>query len=184
MEYDAIVAGVEPGGINNAQQVRLLVGYVLRAVPEPMDRQLLAELLQYDGLANFFEVTGAIDELLAKGSIRADGDGRLILSPQGRTAVDEWEFILPYSVKQKAARAATLALTRLKNERENDVEIREEERGCRVVCRVLDGAQVLLEIGLWVPDRAQAEQVRERFLSDPLACYRTTVEQLMEETQK
>ena len=184
MEYDAIVAGVEPGGINNAQQVRLLVGYVLRAVGEPMERRLLAELLQYDGLANYFEVTGAVDELVAKGSLLADGEEKLTLTPQGRNAVDEWEFILPFSVKQKAARAATLALTRLKNERENEVEIREEERGCRVVCRVLDGQQVLMEIGLWVPDRLQAEQVRERFLNDPLSCYRATVENLMEPPQK
>lgn len=184
MEYDALVAGVEPGGINNAQQVRMLVAYVLSALPEPIDRRLLAELLQYEGLANLFEVSGAIDELLGKGSLSVDEAGRLILSPQGRTAVDEWEFILPYSVREKAVRAATLALTRLKNERENEVEIRDEERGCRVICRVLDGKLTLMEVGLWVPDRAQAEQVKERFLNDPLTCYRTTVELLTKEEKK
>ncbi len=184
MEYDALVAGVEPGGINNAQQVRMLVAYVLRALPDPIDGRLLSELLQYHGLANLFEVNGAIDELTEKGSVLADKEGKLTLSPQGRVAVDEWEFILPYSVREKAVRAATLALTRLKNERENEVEIREEEKGCRVVCRVLDGKQVLMEVGLWVPDRAQAEQVKERFLNDPLTCYRTTVELLTKEEQK
>ena len=62
MEYDAIVAGVEPGGINNAQQVRILVGYLLRSVGQPVERRLLPELLQHWGIANFFEVTQAIDE--------------------------------------------------------------------------------------------------------------------------
>ena len=181
MEYDAIVAGVEPGGINNAQQVRLLVGYMLREVPEPMSRQLLPELLQYHGLANFFEVNGAIEELLAKGSIQAVEDVKLVLTEQGKTAIKEWEFILPFSVKQKAVKAVMTALTRLRNQRENRVEILPRDRGLDVVCAVLDGEQTLLELRLWVPDKAQAELVKERFLNDPLACYRSTVEMLMEE---
>ena len=183
MEYDAITAGVEPGGIINAQQVRLLVGYMLREVPEPMGRQLLPELLQYHGLANFFEVNRAIEELLAKGSLQeAEGD-KLILTEQGRTAVNEWEFLLPYSAKQKAVKAVMTALTRLRNQRENRVEIRPRERGLDVVCTVLDGEQALLELRLWVPNKAQAEIVKERFLNDPLSCYRSTVEMLMEEEQ-
>ena len=175
MEYDAIVAGVEPGGINNAQQVRILVGYVLRSVGQPVERRLLPELLQHWGIANFFEVSQAIDELVEKGSLSVNDADELELTERGLVAVDEWEFILPIAAKEKAAKAALAALTRLRTDRENTVEITPLERGFDVVCAVLDGEQKLLEIKLWLPDKLQAEAVKEQFLSDPLKLYSGTV---------
>lgn len=175
MEYDAIVAGVEPGGINNAQQVRILVGYVLRSVGQPLDRHLLPELLQHYGIANFFEVAQAIEELIGKGSLSVNEADELQLTERGLVAVNEWEFILPLSAKEKASKAAITTLTRLRTDRENTVEITPLERGFEVVCSVLDGEQKLLEIKLWLPDKMQAETVKEQFLSDPLKLYSGTV---------
>ena len=126
MEYDAITAGVDPGGINNSQQVRLLVCYMLRSVKDPIDRALLPELIQYYSLANYFEVMQAIDELVDKGSLLLGENGELTLSDKGRSAIDEWEFILPLTVKEKAARAAVTALTKLRTDRENKVDITPE----------------------------------------------------------
>ena len=178
MEYDAIVAGIEPGGINNTQQVRLLVGYILRSVKAPLNRQLLPELLQYYGIANFFEVTQAIEELLSKGSLTLNDADELQLTQRGLTAVNEWEFILPLSAKEKATRAAVSALARLRTDRENRAEIVPAERGFHVVCEVLDGTQKLLEVKLWLPDRAQAETVKAQFLENPLKLYSGTVAML------
>ncbi len=175
MEYDAIVAGVEPGGINNAQQVRILVGYILRSVAQPLERQLLPELLQHYGFANFFEVTQAVEELLSKGSLRLNDADELELTERGLVAVNEWEFILPIAVKEKATRAAISALTRRRTDRENSVEITPAERGFNIICAVLDGEQKLLEIKLWLPDIAQAEAVKAQFLTDPLKLYSGTV---------
>lgn len=171
MEYDAITAGVDPGGINNSQQVRLLVCYMLRSVKDPIDRALLPELIQYYSLANYFEVMQAIDELVDKGSLLLGENGELTLSDKGRSAIDEWEFILPLTVKEKAARAAVTALTKLRTDRENKVDITPEGNGFSVKCRVLDGDRSLLEITLWVPDKAQAEAVKKSFFADPLKVY-------------
>ncbi len=171
MEYDAITAGVDPGGINNSQQARLLVCYTLLSVREPVERQLLPELLQYYGIANYFEIMQAIDELLKKGNVELDAQGRLTLTEQGAEAVNEWEFILPYSVKEKATRAAVSMMTKLRIARENKATVVPSGNGFDVVCAVLDGEQTLLEIKLWVPDRAQAEAVKASFADDPLRVY-------------
>ena len=171
MEYDAITAGVEPGGINNSQQARLLVCYTLRAVKEPVEQQLLPELLQYHSIANFFEIMQAVDELISKGNVVLDSKGRLVLTEQGAELINEWEFVLPLSVKEKAARAAVSMMTKLKIARENKVVITPSGNGFDVACTVLDGEQSLLEIKLWVPDKAQAEAVKASFLDDPLRIY-------------
>ena len=43
---------------------RLLVCYLLKSIDAPMTRQMLNDAMQEDGLANFFEVGQAIEELL------------------------------------------------------------------------------------------------------------------------
>ena len=101
--------------------MRILVGYLLRSVGQPVERRLLPELLQHWGIANFFEVSQAIDELVEKGSLSANDADELELTERGLVAVDEWEFILPIAAKEKAAKAALAALTRLRTDRENTV---------------------------------------------------------------
>ena len=63
------------------------------------------------------------------------------------------------------------ALTKLRTDRENKVDITPEGNGFSVKCRVLDGDRSLLEITLWVPDKAQAEAVKKAFFADPLKVY-------------
>ncbi len=176
MEYDAITAGVDPGGINNSQQVRLLVCYTLRAIKEPVDRQLIPELLQYHALANFFEAMQAIYSLLEKGSLAINTDGLLVLTEQGLTAIEEWEFILPIAVKAKAARAAVSMLNKLRISRENFAEISAADNGFNVLCKVFDGERTLLEVKLWVPDKQQAEAVKAEFINDPAKIYGGIIE--------
>ena len=67
MEFDAFDAGIELGGLRNRDDIRLLVCYLLKSIDAPMTRQMLNDAMQEDGLANFFEVGQAIEELLAEG---------------------------------------------------------------------------------------------------------------------
>ena len=72
MEYDAFDAGIELGGLRSRDDIRLLICYLLKSVDAPMTRQMLNDAMQEDGLANFFEVGQAMEELLKTGNITAD----------------------------------------------------------------------------------------------------------------
>ena len=72
MEFDAFDAGIELGGLRSRDDIRLLICYLLKSIDAPMTRQMLNDSMQEDGLANFFEVGQAIEELLKTGNITAD----------------------------------------------------------------------------------------------------------------
>ena len=72
MDYDAFDAGIELGGLRNRDDIRLLICYLLKSVESPMTRQMLNDAMQEDGLANYFEVGQAIEELMKTGNIVFD----------------------------------------------------------------------------------------------------------------
>ena len=178
MEYDALTAGVAPGGLNNYQQIKLLVCYILRAVKSSVSTELIPEMLQYEQLANYFEVSQAIDELIHDENINLL-DGQLILTAKGENAVNELDFILPLSVKEKATRAAVSLLTRIRIAKENKVEISQTDNGFNVSCIVYDREIELMRLNLLVPDKAQADAVKRAFMDDPQSVYAGTVDMLM-----
>lgn len=78
-------------------------------------------------------------------------------------------------MREKAVQAALRLLAREKRARENRVEITPAHTGFTVRCAVLDQGDELLSISLLVPERAQAEAVKRRFLADPVTVYRAAV---------
>ena len=66
---DAFSAGVEPGGLYTSQEIKILICYMLLGVGEPMERQMVTELIAGNGMANFFETAAAVDELARQGHL-------------------------------------------------------------------------------------------------------------------
>ena len=126
MEYDAFDAGIELGGLRNRDDIRLLVCYLLKSVDSPMTRQMLNEAMQEDGLANYFEVGQAIEELLKTANITADilGDDEVIsVTQKGREAAEMLQTSLPRTVRERAVNSAIRLITKARVERENKIEI-------------------------------------------------------------
>ena len=101
MQYDAFDAGIELGGLRNRDDIRLLICYLLKSVDAPMTRQMLNEAMQEDGLANYFEVGQAIEELLKTGNITADildMEEVLSVTDKGREAAELLQTSLPKTV--------------------------------------------------------------------------------------
>ncbi|MCI8361085.1 MAG: DUF4364 family protein [Clostridiales bacterium] len=178
MEFDAFRAGVEPGGLINRTEIRLLVCYLLKSIRQPLSGQLLQELFHYEGLANYFEVGQAIQDLLEQGNIRLSPDepDAYELTDSGRSVVVILERDLPATVREKAVKSAVRLLTRIRREAENKVEITKAERGYVVSCSVMDRGVELMKVRLMVADEIQAKTVREIFLDDPSAIYTGVVE--------
>ena len=178
MEFDAFRAGVEPGGLINRTEIRLLVCYILKSIDQPLSGQLIQELFHYEGLANYFEVGQAVQDLLELGNIQRSPDDpeAYQVTDTGRTVVDTLERDLPVTVREKAVKSAIRILTRIRREAENKVEITKAERGYIISCSVMDMGAELMTVRLMVPDEMQAQAVREIFLDDPSMIYAGVVE--------
>ncbi len=171
MEHDAFTGGVEPGGLWNQNDIRILICYVLHSVDAPLSREDIGALLQKKALANYFEVGDALAALERLGHITVQ-DGFCQIERTGREIAATLGDTLPLSVRDKALEAALVLLSQARVQRENRVEITEGEKGFKVSCHISGGDMDLMEVSLYVPDRPQAELVRQNFYKDPEGAYR------------
>lgn len=182
MKQDAFSAGVEPGGLWHKNDIRILLCYILASVNAPLSRQDLTRIIQEKGLANYFEVEDALAALLTQGNIAQDQEGRCTVTPAGREIADSLDATLPLSVRDKALEAAFTLLAQAKAQRENRVDLTKTKRGYQITCHISDGEMDLMAISLYVPDKAQAKMVRERFYRDPEGVYKLVLASLTGDT--
>ena len=156
MEYDAFDAGIELGGLRNRDDIRLLVCYLLKSVDSPMTRQMLNEAMQEDGLANYFEVGQAIEELLKTANITADivGDDEVLtVTQKGREAAEMLQTSLPRTVRERAVNAAIRLITKARVERENKIEVvKEENGGYTITFTLFDKNTQFMKLSVYVVD--------------------------------
>ncbi len=182
MEYDAFDAGIELGGLRSRDDIRLLICYLLKSVDVPMTRQMLNDAMQEDGLANFFEVGQAIEELLKTGNITADildEDEVVTVTEKGREAAELLQTSLPRTVREKAVNSAIRLVTRAKVERENKIEVRkEDDGGYTITFTLFDRGTELMKLSVYVVDSLQLEQVKQNFINDPVKVYSSIITSL------
>ena len=182
MKQDAFSSVVEPGGLWHKNDIRILLCYILASVNAPLSRQDLTRIIQEKGLANYFEVEDALASLLTQGNIAQDQEGRCTVTPAGREIADSLDATLPLSVRDKALEAAFTLLAQAKAQRENRVDLTKTKRGYQITCHISDGEMDLMAISLYVPDKAQAKMVRERFYRDPEGVYKLVLASLTGDT--
>jgi hypothetical protein len=182
MDFDAFDAGIELGGLRNRDDIRLLICYLLKSVDAPMTRQMLNDAMQEDGLANFFEVGQAIEELLKTGNITADildDEEVLIVTERGREAAELLQTSLPRTVREKAVNSAIRLTTRAKVERDNNIEVKkEDEGGYTITFTLFDRGTELMKLSIYVVDSLQLETVKQNFINDPVKVYSSIITSL------
>lgn len=172
MKQDAFTGGVEPGGLWNRNDIRILLCYILSSVNGPLSAESISQIVQGKALANYFETGDALASLLKQGNVAVDQDGLYTVTPAGREIAQSLDATLPLSVRDKALEAAVRLMADAKARRENRVDIEEAGNGCRVTCHISGGKMDLMSVSLYVPDRAQAEMVERNFYRDPEGVYK------------
>ena len=172
-EYDAFSAGVEPGGLRSRNEIKVLITFLLDNLERPLSKRQLFTVVQQEGLANYFETSQALRELISGGSVDFDLDGEeewLRLTVHGRTAA-HIESDVPKTVREKALNEAVRLQTLERRMRENKIEITELENGCNVTFSLTDGEDVLMKLTLYAADMEQANAIRDKILDDPVKIY-------------
>lgn len=134
----------------------------------------MIEILQNNGLANYFEAADAIAEMSEKGILLPESGNpkSFSLSKNGKIIAKQLDTALPPSVRDKAVGATIRLLAEAKRERENRVEFVKLDKGYHVICHISGGDMDLMAITLYVPDLYQANMVKENFHRSPETVYR------------
>lgn len=152
MQRDAFTGGVEPGGLWNKNDIRILLCYILASVNAPLSRESISEIVQGKALANYFEVGDALESLQKQGNVLCDADGNFTVTDSGREIAANLDATLPLSVRDKALEAAMRLVAEAKARRENRVELHPDENGYRVTCHISGGETDLMS-GSMCPTR-------------------------------
>ena len=173
MEFDALTAGVKPGGLRSKQDIKLLICYLLSSIPQGLSKTDLINVLQDNNLANYFEVASAFDELLKQGNLTEAQEEETFytVTASGKMIAQELDVSLPISIREQVLSAALSLMAQQKRERENTVTITKIENGCQVECPISGGEMDLMSFTLYVPDMMQAKLVKRNFQKDPQLIY-------------
>ncbi|MBQ6624846.1 MAG: DUF4364 family protein [Clostridia bacterium] len=174
MEFDALVAGVEPGGLTNRTDIKVLLCYIIKSIDEPISKMQLNEIMQEEGLANYFEVNQAIAQLISQGNLECveeDSHQILKITQKGIEVADMLERDLPRTVREKAINSAIRVSTLARRKQENKVDVEETEGGYNVTFHLGDEKTELMKLTIFVVDKIQVETIKENFFNDPVKLY-------------
>lgn len=173
---DVFSAGVQPGGLHSAEEIKILLCYLLHTAGQPIPRDQVTEIITSGGMANYFDTEEAIEELLRLQHLIQSEDRLLATTITGGQIGESLSVRIPYTLREKSVKAALGLLKRRQIEQDNKVDIqRLPEGGYEVICAVQDQGKDLLRVALRVTDQWQAEQIKENFLNDPTLLYRGTL---------
>lgn len=174
MDFDVFTEGIEPGGLRSRGEIGILICYMLDTINRPFLKDDLIEIIQDNALANYFETTNSISELLKNNNIEyADEKKKYIqITKNGKLISSQLNTTLSLSVRQKASAAAARVMEKRKIESENPVTIEKSEGGgYNVNLRITDGMRDLMSLTVFVPTISEANHVKRNFHKNPERMY-------------
>lgn len=187
-KLDAFPVDETTGGLRSTEKIRIIICYILLNSSAALTRGDMLSALYDNGIANYFEISQAIDNLLDVGAVTID-DGILVLDSKGAQIARELEDELSVYIKNKAVRAAKLTTVYEKRKRENDVSITKlGDKDYRVDISMHSGLgeeknDRILDVSVYVTDKLQAESMKNTFLNNPVKLYEKVIEALTEECE-
>lgn len=179
MQQDAFTAGVQPDGLKNKSDIKVLVCFVISNCSQPLSRKDLTDIFLERGLANYFEANDAISSLIKhENLIEHPEDNSLSITESGKFIVDTLYDGLPVTVREKSLDAMSKLLNRRHISQLNKTHIEACDKGYNVTCTINDGTMETMRITLYVPTYNYATLVRDRFIGDPETLYRAVMAQL------
>ncbi|MBR6407690.1 MAG: DUF4364 family protein [Clostridia bacterium] len=178
MEFNAQTAGVRPGGLNNREQINIMICGVLKKFSD-LDESVLLEAI-YDGqLANQFEMQRALATLKERGIITetlSGGERLLNITETGKAAYEELKNLVPKSVREDSLLIVDETLRRKKRLREARFALEEKGDEFYFRCTIYDRDVDLMAIKLLVPSKEIANQLRENIIKgNPAFIYKSIV---------
>lgn len=177
-------------GLRSTEQIRIIICYILADMNSPMSRSSIQSALYDNGIANYFEISQAIDNLIEVGALDVTEAEEKILSvnEKGKKIAKELEDELSVYIKNKAVKVARLTHLLEKRRQDNDFTVTKiNEKRYRVDITMRAGmekdsdADELMRLSLFVTDSLQAESMRQSFFNNPVTLYEKIIEGLTED---
>jgi len=169
------------GFIHENIEIKVLILFIMRRLPEPVTKEVLAELTMCDGGVTYFDVTECISRLVRTKHLRLE-DNKYSLTAKGLRNGEVLEKNLPYSVRTRAEEATARVRvdqgrnSMIKTERSVD-----ENGGYTVMLSLSDGIGDILSMQLFAANGHQADNLEKGFRKNAEKIYHAIVEMTMDD---
>ena len=174
-EFDAFTKGVDAGGLRSRNQIKLIIEYLAMYLSEPLTSDVVIESLTVSALANYFETTQAVEELVSSGNLTRNENNELTITKKGSDSLRELMDGIPASVRETAMTSASVIQLRKRNEGAANASIVKNGEAYEVVCKIMHRDTVLVELKLHADDYEQARKIKESFVESPEKIYEAVV---------
>lgn len=190
-KLDAFPVDDTVGGIRSTEKIKIIICYILVNTKDNLTRSSVQSALYDNGIANYFEISQAIDDLIKVGAVDQIGkpqDPVLNVSSKGVQIAKDLEDELSVYIKNKAVRAANLTAIHEKRKRENDISIiKINDKRYRLDITVHSGLNAdgdedeLMKLSVFVTDQLQAQTMKQSFINNPVKLYEKVIEGLTDD---
>ena len=167
------------GFIHEKLDIKLLILYILRRLPAPIDGEKLADLVLIDGGIGYFDYKQCLAELVDNAQLEEREDGYVITAKGSRNG-EILESTLPYSVRTKAERLTGAAAEEMRRSAMILANHEKTEGGITVYLAMSDGKGSVFDLKILAGSEEQAKKMETNFRKHAEAYYNRFAEALSE----
>jgi len=168
------------GFIHEQIEIRVLILFIMRRLPEPVTLDVLVGLTLCDDGIGYFDVTECIAKLVKTKHLTLNG-GKYALTPKGERNGETLEKNIPYSVRKRAEDAT--ALVRSNQKRDAMIKTSSsigDDGGYKVALSMSDGVGDIISLELFTANEEQAEELEKGFRKNAEKIYHAIIAMLVE----
>ncbi len=198
MAFNAFVGGIQPGGLTNDFEVKILICFLLDSLKKNSPGAALSdgeqpglsfdelnEIFQETGLVNYFEFAESMSELEKTEHIRRqmtpDGEKEIfVITEVGSIAAQSFQKTLPLTVREKTLETARHLTEVQKCMDEVDVNYHPVSDGYILQLTIRDIGSDLLNLNVFLPTEEECILVKEHIQNDPAEVYSRILTALIE----
>lgn len=198
MAFNAFVGGIQPGGLTNDFEVKILICFLLDSLKKNSPGAALSdgeqpglsfdelnEIFQETGLVNYFEFAESMSELEKTEHIcrqmTPDGEKEIfVITEVGSITAQTFQKTLPLTVREKTLEAARHLTEVQKCMDEVDVNYHPVSDGYILQLTIRDIGSDLLNLNVFLPTEEECILVKENIQNDPAEVYSRILTALIE----
>ena len=167
------------GFIHDKLEIKILILFILRRIPEPITLAELTELAMCDDGISYFDFAESVTELVKTKHLTYDS-GKYALTNKGKRNGEATENSLPYSVRKKVeGGTSSYRATLMRSAMIKTFHKTNPDNSCTVTLSLSDGVGDIINIEMLAANEKQALALERGFRKNAELAYNALVETLL-----
>jgi len=174
----------KPDQIYTIHETKVLMCYLIHQLERPLTQELLRNVMVHGGIVDYFIFHDALQALVDAGNLIEETDGPddnnkiYSLTDYGVQTAEELKDSILWQVKEKAIRITNEIFDKMRRDSQEEISCEKTDDGYMVRCVIHDIGSDLMDLKLYVPDKATADKIRFGFDGRTTDLYRMIINQL------